>query len=100
MAGVAADAPARGACLSTGRRDQVYPAAALDAHVSLRLGGGDGDVRLADAAALGQSHHVLVQGRLDRGHLQAVEDGGDMSICSRKMVQIIGFLLTEEPLWR
>ena len=27
-------------------------------------------------------------------------DGGEMSICSRKMVQIIGFLLTEEPFWR
>ncbi len=73
MAPAGADARARGACCATGRRDHVYPAATLDARVLLHLRGGDGDVALADVAAFGQVHHVLVHGRLHRAHLQAVE---------------------------
>ena len=45
------------------------------ARVLLNLCGGDGDVRLADVTALGECNHVLVHGRLHRGHLQAVEGG-------------------------
>jgi len=67
--------PARGGCCATGRRDHVYPAATLDARVLLRLRGRDGDVALADVTALGECNHVLVHGRLHRGHLQAVEGG-------------------------
>ena len=43
------------------------------ARVLLNLRGGNDDVRLADVAALGECNHVLVHGRLHRGHLQAVE---------------------------